>query len=214
MHGHLNIHFDCFFYFVAWVGSLAIALIFFSGHLSGALVKRFGCRFTTLLGGFLCTLSLGLSSLAQNILHLYLTYSVLFGLGTGFVFSASLVIISKYFKVRRSLALGIVMLGQGGGVLIWSPLLQKMVDELGWRTTYRILCGVVPVLFAFGLTYSPNVESEDKEAKEVKVERNEKGCCHIDVSMWKELKFLVICISASFIMFGHYAPQIHLVSSI
>ena len=35
----------------AWIGSLAIALIFFAGHLSGALVKRFGCRFTTLLGG-------------------------------------------------------------------------------------------------------------------------------------------------------------------
>ena len=129
------------------------------------------------------------------------------------MFSASLVVISKYFKVRRSLALGIVMLGQGGGVLIWSPLLQKMVDELGWRTTYRILCGVVPILFAFGLTYSPNIESEDKEAKEVKVERNEKGC-HIDVSMWEEPKFLVICISASFIMFGHYAPQIQLVSGI
>ena len=106
------------------------------------------------------------------------------------------------------------MLGQGGGVLIWSQLLQKMVDELGWRTTYRILCGVVPVLFAFGLTYSPNVESEVEEEKEVKVERNEKGCCHIDVSMWTEPKFLVICISASVIMFGHYAPLIHLVSSI
>ena len=202
-----------FLFNAAWIGSLAIALIFFAGHLSGALVKRFGCRFTTLLGGFLCTLSLGLSSLAQNILHLYLTYSVLYGLGTSCAFSSSLVIISKYFKVRRSLALGIVMLGQGGGVLIWSPLLQKMIDEFGWRTTYRIMTGVVPVLFLFGITYSPNVESEEVDTGQTVVEEKKKGC-HIDVSVWKEPKFVAVCISASVMMFGHYVPQIHLVSFI
>lgn len=51
----------------------------FSGHASGVLVRRFGCRVTTLFGGFLCTLNLGLSSLARNINVLFLTYSVLYG---------------------------------------------------------------------------------------------------------------------------------------
>ena len=177
--------------------------------MSGVLVNRFGCRFTTLLGGFLCTLSLGLSSLAKNVLHLYLSYSVLYGLGTSCVFSASLVIISKYFKTRRSLALGIVMLGQGGGVLILSPLLQTMIDTFDWRTTYRIMAGIVPVLFLFGLTYSPNVQTE--EVSNAPVEEKKKGC-HIDVTVWKEPKFVAVCISASIMMFGHYVPQIHLVS--
>ena len=196
-------------WFAAWVGSLAIALIFFTGHVSGALVKRFGCRVTTLLGGFLCTLSLALSSLAKNILHLYLTYSILYGVGTSCVFSASLVIISKYFKERRSMATGIMMLGQGGGVLILGPLLQTTIDAYGWRTTYRIMAGVVPVLCLFGLTYSPNIQSE--EADNTTVEENKKGC-HIDVSVWKEPTFVAVCISASIMMFGHYVPQIHLVS--
>lgn len=66
-------------FFVSLVGSLAIAIIFFSGHASGVLVRRFGCRVTTLFGGFLCTLNLGLSSLARNINVLFLTYSVLYG---------------------------------------------------------------------------------------------------------------------------------------
>lgn len=196
----------------AWVGSLAIALIFFSGHLSGALVKRFGCRVTTLLGGFLCTLSLGVSSQAKNIVHLYLTYSVLYGLGTSCVFSSSLVIISKYFKKRRSMATGIVMLGQGGGVLILGPLLQTMIDAYGWKTTYLIMAGVVPVLCLTGATYSPNVQSDEtlEEAHGSVAEEKRKGC-YIDVSVWKEPKFVAVCVSASIMMFGHYVPQIHLV---
>ena len=105
------------------------------------------------------------------------------------------------------------MLGQGGGVLIWSPLLQKMIDEFGWRTAYRIMTGVVPVLFLFGITYSPNVENEEVDTGQTAVEEKKKGC-HIDVSVWKEPKFVAVCISASVMMFGHYVPQIHLVSLI
>ena len=82
------------------------------------------------------------------------------------------------------------MLGQGGGVLIWSPLLQKMIDEFGWRTTYRIMTGVVPVLFLFGITYSPNVESEEVDTGQTAVEEKKKGC-HIDVSVWKEPKLYI-----------------------
>ena len=118
--------------FLAWVGSLAMALTNFCGLASGALIKRFGCRVTTLLGGFLCALSLGLSSLAKNILILFLTYSALYGLGSSCVLSASLNIISKYFKKRRSMATGIAVCGQGGGILILGPLLQTMIDTFGW----------------------------------------------------------------------------------
>ena len=106
------------------------------------------------------------------------------------------------------MATGIMMLGQGGGVLILGPLLQTMIDAYGWRTTYRIMAGVVPALCLFGLTYSPNIQSE--EGDNVTVVENKKGC-HIDVSVWKEPKFLAVTLSASIMMFGHYVPQIHLV---
>ena len=104
------------------------------------------------------------------------------------------------------------MLGQGGGVLILGPLLQTMIDAYGWRITYRIMAGVVPVLCLFGLTYSPNVQSKE-QGKEAVIEENKKGC-HIDVSVWKEPEFVAVCVSASIMMFGHYVPQIHLVSII
>ncbi|XP_020630410.1 monocarboxylate transporter 3-like [Orbicella faveolata] len=221
----------------AWVGSLAMALTNFSGLVSGALIKRFGCRFTTLVGGFLCALSLGLSSLAKNILTLFLTYSALYGLGTSCVLSASLNIISKYFKKRRSMATGIVACGQGGGVLILGPVLQTMINAFGWQTTYQIMAGVVLSLCLSGLTYSPNVEHDELQGDVVEVEgsassadgaqnelvghergentktsvEEEKRGCHAFLTVWKEPKFVALVASSSVMMFGHFVPQIHLV---
>ena len=119
-------------------------------------------------------------------------------------------IISKYFKRRRSMATGIVTCGQGGGVLILGPLLQTMVDAFGWQTTYRIMAGVVLFLCLSGLTYSPDVQIEG--AENASVEMKSKGC-HIDVSVWREPKFVAVVVSASVMMFGHYVPQIHLVNT-
>ena len=234
--------FVCLLISSAWVGSLAMALMNFSGLVSGALVKRFGCRFTTLLGGLLCSLSLGLSSLAKNIVTLYVTYSVLYGLGTSCVLSASLNIISKYFRKRRSLATGIVTCGQGGGVLILGPLLQTMVDTFGWQTTYQIMAGVVLFLSLSGLSYSPNVENDeavnafdngiveldartnnaegvrdDQVRPEIGAETQasveETKGCHVFITVWKEPKFVALVASASVVMFGHFVPQIHLVNN-
>ena len=197
-----------------------MALTNFSGLVSGALIKRFGCRFTTLLGGFLCALSLGLSSLAKNILTLFLTYSALYGLGTSCVLSASLNIISKYFRKRRSMATGIVVCGKGGGVLILGPVLQTMINAFGWQTTYQIMAGVVLSLCLSGLTYSPNVENDELQGDVAEVEASaktsveeEKSGCHAFLTVWKEPKFVALVASSSVMMFGHFVPQIHLVNN-
>ena len=108
------------------------------------------------------------------------------------------------------MATGIVTCGQGGGVLILGPLLQTMVDAFGWQTTYRIMAGVVLFLCLSGLTYSPDVQIEG--AENASVEMKSKGC-HIDVSVWREPKFVAVVVSASVMMFGHYVPQIHLVNA-
>ena len=224
--------------FLAWVGSLAMALTNFFGLVSGALIKRFGCRVTTLLGGFLCAVSLGLSSLAKTIFALYLTFSVLYGLGSSCVLSASLNIISKYFKKRRSMATGIVACGQGGGVLILGPLLQTMVDAFGWQTTYQIMAGVVLSLCLSGLAHSPNVENDEVPNVQVEVdarvssansplnelvghESREKTKASVEeekigysvyITVWREPRFVAVTVSASVMMFGHFVPQIHLVN--
>lgn len=92
-----------------------------------------------------------------------------------------------------------------------APVLQMMIDAYDWKTTYRIMAGVIFLMCLTALTYSPNVEGEDTEGTPAEEEDKEKGC-YIDVSVWKEPKVLVLILSSTIIMFGHYTPQIHLVS--
>ena len=68
---------DVVFDVLAWFDSVGIALAFFAGQQSSALVTRFGCRVTTLIGGTFCVVSLIASSFVENMMVLFFTYSLL-----------------------------------------------------------------------------------------------------------------------------------------
>lgn len=205
----------------AWIGSLAIALVFFTGSVSGIMVSKFGCRATSLLGAIICAVSLVSASMSQSLVVLYLSYSIPFGIGTSFIFNAGLVIVSNYFTRRRSLALGFVSAGQGLGVLVQGPLLQTLIDHYGWKTTYRIMAGVIFGVCLLGVTYDPNVKSDmevenadqlsSSDEKRPHQPREKKRCMFLDVSVWKIPAFVAINLSSGIAQFGHFVPQIHLI---
>ena len=198
--------------------------MFFTGSVSGIMVSKFGCRVTSLLGAIICAVSLASASVSQSLVVLYLSYSIPFGIGTSFIFNAGLVIVSNYFTRRRSLALGFVSAGQGLGVLVQGPLLQTLIDHYGWKTTYRIMAGVIFGVCLLGVTYDPNVKSDmevenaDKLASRHKKSphqpREPRRCMFLDVSVWKIPAFVAINFSSAIAQFGHFVPQIHLVSLI
>ena len=209
------------------MGSVAIALTFFTGHLSAALVTRFGCRITTLIGGAFCVVSLIASSFVENMLVLFFTYSLLFGLGSSCTFSAGLVVISQYFKKRQSLATGVLTAGHGGGVLVMGPTLEALIRATGWQTTYRIMAGVAFVLCSLAVTFDPNVEKDeekispkekDEEEEAGGEEKDEKIITKIknvlDFSVWKEPPVIAIIVGACVVEWGHFVPQIHLVRDV
>jgi len=208
----------------AWVGSVAIALMFFTGHLSTALITRFGCRITTLIGGAFCVVSLIASSFVENMFVLFFTYSLLFGVGSSCTFSAGLVVISQFFKKRQSLATGILTVGRGGGVLVMGPTLEALVRATGWQTTYRIMAGVAFVLCSLAITFDPNVEKDEEITKsketdeEEEARRQEKDATIVtkmktlfDFSVWKEPRVIAFILGACVVKFGHLVPQIHLI---
>lgn len=198
--------------------------MFFTGSVSGILVSKFGCRATSLLGAIICAVSLVIASLSNSLVVLYLSYSIPFGIGTSFIFNAGLVIVSNYFTKRRSLALGFVSAGQGLGVLVQGPLLQTLIDHYGWKTTYRIMAGVIFGICLLGVTYDPNVKSDKEVENTDQLTSSDEKRPHqkgqkrrgmfLDVSVWKIPAFVAITLSSAIAQFGHFVPQIHLVSLI
>ena len=78
------------------------------------------------------------------------------------IFTASFLITAKNFRRFQYLAVGIVSLGGSVGVLIFGPLLQFLIDRLGWRGTYRVTSVLFVVLCICAVSFSePRSDYED-----------------------------------------------------
>lgn len=85
-------------------------------------------------------------SLAQNVYHLYLS-----SLLVGFFYLNSVLIpvsmmITNWFVKKRGVAMSLAMAGIGLGGFIFSPVVTYLLGAFGWRSTYRIMAGIVLVV--------------------------------------------------------------------
>lgn len=110
----------------------------------GLLLDRYGARkvilsFSALFGAVL----LSNKGFSGSLLQFYFFYA---GLGL-FVHGMGPVpygyVISHWFDRRRGLALGLMMLGIGGGAIIMPSLAQQLIGRFGWHRAYAILGAAV-----------------------------------------------------------------------
>jgi len=119
------------------------------GPVVGRAVDRFGPRRVVLLGSLMLFLGLFLSSLIQTPWQYYVSFGFLTATGiagTGWVTNTT--VIHYWFKEKRGLPTGIISSGIGIGILLCVPTTQYLIDQIGWRMTYRILAWVVPGVIA------------------------------------------------------------------
>ena len=192
----------------AWVGSIAFGLTFMTGPLSTALCTKFGCRVVTVLGAFLFGLGLLLSSYANSIYLMFVTYSLLLGVGSSFSYYTSILILNEYFSKRLVLVNGIGLSGCGFGTLALAPLMNFLLDTFHWRVALRILSASSIVLGLCGLVYFIVPVPVQRHT----VKKNTKSQTLIDVSFFKNKAFVVWLFVVGFVLFGFYMPYVHLVS--
>ncbi|CAK1544647.1 unnamed protein product [Leptosia nina] len=109
------------------------------GPFAGALVKVQSPRFVCVTGSIVCATGIFLSAFSTNIIHLILSYGVLFGLGLGFIQNAAFVSINSYFKLRKSIAVGIAMTGTGVGQALMPHVVRYLLDAYGFRGACLLL---------------------------------------------------------------------------
>jgi MFS family permease len=113
----------------------------------GYLTDKFGVRGVVLLGAVLASTSLFLTSRFRNLGELYLYYSLLFSVGTSCAYIPVTSTVSRWFRRKRGLAIGIVVLGLGLGALVMTPLTGLLISSYGWRKSYVILSLILLVVF-------------------------------------------------------------------
>ncbi|CAK6971981.1 monocarboxylate transporter 8 [Scomber scombrus] len=140
---------------VAWVGALAMGMIFLCSPVVSIFTDRFGCRKTAVSGAFVAFIGLLSTSFANSLGLRYFTYGILFGCGSSFAFQPSLVILGHYFRQRLGLANGVVTAGASLFSMGLPVLLDKVSKPLGLSGTFQILSIFMLVQALLALMFKP-----------------------------------------------------------
>ena len=129
-------------------GAFSTALIIYGigAPIAGSMVDRVGSKLAIIVGGFLLATGLALLSQASAIWHFYLFFGLLVALGTCFVGNASLIpLLSNWFVRRRGTAIGLYFAAVAGAPAL-APVIQYLIDTLGWRSAYLVLAAMAVVV--------------------------------------------------------------------
>ena len=194
----------------AWVASISFGFTFMFSPLSSSLCKKFGCRVVTILGGTLVGIGLLLSSFVDSILRMYVTYSLLFGLGSSLCYMSSILVISGYFNKNLVLANGIGLAGSGVGTITLANALDLILSSYYWRDALRILSATSLLILFSGLIYylipAPMTFVDADEFQEKRK--------HLDLSFLKNKAYIVWLVVLGLVQFGFYIPYVHLVRGV
>ena len=120
---------------------------------AGRLFDRIGGRrmmLIGLLGIAISTLSL---SFTFNILFIIIMFGIVGAIASsGGSLNIAVALTSKWFRKKRSTAIGIIAAGPPMGAMILIPLSQQLIDLIGWERTWVVL-GLLILLLAVPLTY-------------------------------------------------------------
>ncbi|KAF3917111.1 hypothetical protein ABW20_dc0105492 [Dactylellina cionopaga] len=176
----------------AFVGGVTVGMGMVISPVANLLTRRFSSRVALLIGCAIQAGSLIAASFAYRIWHLYLAQGLLFGVGMGMIFVASVGILPQWFNKRRSVANGISAAGSGIGGLAFSLGTNAMLQRLGLAWTFRI---TAIVAFIVNTTCSLLVRDRNKQINpEIKM---------FDLKILKRLEFWYIIGWGAFSMLGY-----------
>ncbi len=113
------------------------------GVLMGRLADRFGVAVPVAIGGASLGIGYVIAGMAPNLWVFTLAHAVPIGLlGSSAVFGPLMADSSRWFIRNRGIAVAISAAGNYLAAAIWPPVIQVMIDTIGWRTGH-IVIGVV-----------------------------------------------------------------------
>ncbi|MFB3896093.1 MAG: OFA family MFS transporter [bacterium] len=111
--------------------------------ITGGVLDKYGPRILTICGGIIVGLGWMISSLANHIHLVTLSYGIITGSGLGIAYGVPIAVITKWFPDKKGLAVGLTLVGFGLSPLITAPLARYLID----------VYGILPTFFILGLSF-------------------------------------------------------------
>ncbi|CEG69104.1 hypothetical protein RMATCC62417_05242 [Rhizopus microsporus] len=190
---------------LSFVGTLGMSFFGLMGPITPVLMSLIGTRWVLFIATICLTAGLVLASFAQQVWQLYITQSIMHGIGAALLYIVSMSISPQWFVRRRGFAMGIMVSGSGLGGLIMPFIMTHLNESLGGAWCYRIL-GIITFVISLTSTLllkeSPHMpKTKKKSLKEM-----------VDTSVCKDVNFIIWCISGNLSMLGYFIPAFYLPS--
>lgn len=196
----------------ALVGSLTIGTTFLLSPVAGCLTDKIGLRLTTFLGGVLSAGGLLMSSfLTQNIVALYLTYGIMFGLGAALAYTPTLAILGHYFKRYLGKVSGFVTAGSSVFTVILPPGMDYMLKGYGLEATLRMMSLISTFIILCSFVYKPlHPPPEPPKKKPGRSKTSMFFRSLINVQIWRCKKYVIWAMCVPIALFGYFVPYVHM----
>ncbi|XP_060598536.1 monocarboxylate transporter 12-like isoform X2 [Ruditapes philippinarum] len=199
----------------AWIGSITWFLLHVLAPLANCLCRRYTFRLVSLVGGIMVGCGYFLSGFVTRIELMYLTFTII-GIGYSLSYVSSVIIISFYFKQRRTLANGVMVSAGGVSALTFPSLYRFLIDKYGLSQAFWVIGAFVSnICVASCLFREPNKPPQSNNA-EARIEEsisdeNQKKCCNalkLKFNLLKNSRFTLLVMAFTICSFGHITNYI------
>ena len=123
---------------------------------AGVVENRIGAKYTCLLGGYVLTAGVLLSSEAKSLFSLVLFNGAFFGMGLGLAYSPPISASARWFPEQKGLVTGIIISGFGGGAFVFGSIANVFanpnnlpVSSSGYFDSSGSVANSVPQLYIY-----------------------------------------------------------------
>lgn len=140
---------------VALIGALLSSLDNLLGPIASAFINRYGCRKTSIIGGFITACGIIGSAYVTDFWLLGLLMGGVSGFGSSLVVVSTVVVATYYFEDKPSFASGFVISGGSLGPTIFPLIIIKLNELYGRSGCFLILGGLVLNIIVCGALFRP-----------------------------------------------------------
>lgn len=124
---------------VSMAYSLYLLMVCIGGFFVGALQRRFSPKYLVLCGGVMMGVGYLLTGFANTIPMLYVTFSLIGGLGNSFIYNTAVSTTVKWFPDKTGFANGICIGCMGLAPLVFAPLANALIEAFDAANAFKIL---------------------------------------------------------------------------